>query len=716
MTRSLVYRTGRSVWRSLPAAARHRLWPAIVFFKPQLRPRASLSLSGPLPLIWDALALPRQDVPFPPSDGGSELLARLLTSCEPPGLPWIVVLGPLDWSFRRQRPQKLSDELANSGFRVLYIDPQADHAKKPCLTVDRLGPNLFHGRLGLPQALAPWDVLPSHAIIGQIVDALSEAAVTLGIMDAWVGVMLPYWTDVAHQLRTEHGWRIWYDRMDHWAGFERVGALFEPAERRLLADADAGTATAETLLTQEGQVLVPNACDGSFFTLSMSGHPSGRRIGYVGAIAEWFDTDMVMAAARLPDVEVVLYGAVSPEADVERLRSLPNVVFKGEIPHADVAWAVDSFDVCLLPFKIRPLTLSTDPIKVYEYLARSKRVVASALPELRRFDGLVEIAATPQEFAACVAECLAAPLDRAAERRAAAEEHTWAARATHVGSALRTKDPSVSVVILNWNKPRLTAASIAVLAANSSHWNDLEIVCVDNGSDDRHRTLLEELIAPIARVRYVQTGANLGFAAGMNAGAEASTGDLLVLGNNDAFIGPGGIGIVAARLRDPNVGLLGPVTNWTGNEAKIDVDPDCFGAFLRECTARRVRHRGEVAVTHNLAFFTVAMRREVWNEVGPLDTGFGRGMFEDDDYCRRVRQRGYELLIANDWFVYHVGEASFGELKSDSTYDDLFAANRRYFEDKWGPWAPHPDTAAVFSAREFVGRLPDVRERRGATT
>jgi hypothetical protein len=66
-------------------------------------------------------------------------------------------------------------------------------------------------------------------------------------------------------------------------------------------------------------------------------------------------------------------------------------------------------------------------------------------------------------------------------------------------------------------------------------------------------------------------------------------------------------------------------------------------------------------------------------------------MFEDDDYSRRVRQAGYQIVCAEDVFVHHFGQASLGELCINNQYDALLEGNRRRFEEKWGtPWKPHP--------------------------
>ena len=88
--------------------------------------------------------------------------------------------------------------------------------------------------------------------------------------------------------------------------------------------------------------------------------------------------------------------------------------------------------------------------------------------------------------------------------------------------------------------------------------------------------------------------------------------------------------------------------------------------------------------------FCVAMRRDVFERVGPLDEQFGLGQFEDDDYAMRVRRAGYRVVCADDVFVHHFGEASFGRLAPSGEYAEQVDRNRRLFEAKWGvEWTPH---------------------------
>jgi hypothetical protein len=88
--------------------------------------------------------------------------------------------------------------------------------------------------------------------------------------------------------------------------------------------------------------------------------------------------------------------------------------------------------------------------------------------------------------------------------------------------------------------------------------------------------------------------------------------------------------------------------------------------------------------------FCAAMRREVFEQVGPLDERFEVGLFEDDDYSERIRAAGYRVVCAEDAFVHHFGEGSFGALVPTGRYGEVFRTNKARFEEKWAvTWQPH---------------------------
>jgi GT2 family glycosyltransferase len=141
---------------------------------------------------------------------------------------------------------------------------------------------------------------------------------------------------------------------------------------------------------------------------------------------------------------------------------------------------------------------------------------------------------------------------------------------------------------------------------------------------------------------------------------------------------------------NPRLGLLGPSTNNCGNEARI-VLRNQDGNWLQEVIPRFGLRELRAIPATTVAFFCVFISRAALDEIGLISEEYGRGYFEDDDYCRRAQAAGYEISIARDIFVYHQMSASF-DLLGDSAKAELFKANKAVYESKWGQWIPHTYT------------------------
>jgi GT2 family glycosyltransferase len=257
-----------------------------------------------------------------------------------------------------------------------------------------------------------------------------------------------------------------------------------------------------------------------------------------------------------------------------------------------------------------------------------------------------------------------------------------------------------SVVVVTHDNLAFTRLCLRSVLANSGE--GFELIVVDNGSSDGTPSFLARLAERDARVRALINGTNAGFAPACNQGLGLATGDHLVLLNNDTLVAPGWLGGLRRHLAEPGVGLVGPVTNRIGNEAEIDVDYATWGEFL-EAAARRIgEHAGEWLEIGTPAMFCLAMRRQTFLRLGPLDEGYEIGLLEDDDYAERARRAGYELRCADDVLVHHFGEASFGRLVAGGEYRRILEANQQRYAEKWGrPWQPY-------------GRRPNPRYEREA--
>jgi GT2 family glycosyltransferase len=257
------------------------------------------------------------------------------------------------------------------------------------------------------------------------------------------------------------------------------------------------------------------------------------------------------------------------------------------------------------------------------------------------------------------------------------------------GKAVRGECGRASIVLVTFNGLVFTRLCLESLLANTDY-SDYEVIVVDNGSTDGTVDYLHALARDHPHIRVVFNDSNRGFARANNQGLELAGGDVLVLLNNDTMLPRGWLVRLIRHLDDPAIGMVGPVTNRTGNEAQIEAPYRTYGEFVDFAQDVSATPNARLFDIRMLGMYCVAMRRSVYEHIGPLDEQFGLGLFEDDDYAMRVRAAGYRVVCAEDVFVHHFGQASLGNLAATGEYGTLFHANRLRWEEKWRvPWEPY---------------------------
>jgi glycosyltransferase involved in cell wall biosynthesis len=172
-------------------------------------------------------------------------------------------------------------------------------------------------------------------------------------------------------------------------------------------------------------------------------------VGYAGHFYPWKGVDTLLHALALaPEFRGLLIGGHPGEPDLERMRALARelgiesrVEFTGLLPPSEVRGRLPSADVLVLPNHLNALSSSyTSPLKMFEYMAAGRPIVASDLPAFREVlrDGenaLLVLPGDAPEFAAAFRRLLA---DRATAEHIArtawqeAEQHTWDGRAARI--------------------------------------------------------------------------------------------------------------------------------------------------------------------------------------------------------------------------------------------------------------------------------------------
>ena len=184
-------------------------------------------------------------------------------------------------------------------------------------------------------------------------------------------------------------------------------------------------------------------------------------------------------------------------------------------------------------------------------------------------------------------------------------------------------DNKATIIIVTYNNLEYTRLTLESVLTKTRYPN-YEVVVVDNGSNPEMQRWLADYAAKHASVRLILNDRNLGFPAANNVGIRAATeSDYIVLLNNDCIVTPGWLSRLIRYLQDPRIGMVGPVTNYAGNEACIN--PPYYRLEDIDRFARRhtFTHRNRSFDIPMLAMFCVALRRAVVDEIGPLDEQFG---------------------------------------------------------------------------------------------
>lgn len=167
----------------------------------------------------------------------------------------------------------------------------------------------------------------------------------------------------------------------------------------------------------------------------------GPLAGYYGALADWFDYDLLAdVAQRRPNWRFLLIG---PDYDGSihrsRLKRYPNVLWIGPRDYATLPYYLAHFDVAIIPFAINEITNATSPLKLYEYLAGGKPVVTTPMPECLQYPE-VFIGKDAVEFAEHLDTAATSGKDMARRKKlqALGRQNSWQSRAEVVVARLES--------------------------------------------------------------------------------------------------------------------------------------------------------------------------------------------------------------------------------------------------------------------------------------
>ncbi len=351
-------------------------------------------------------------------------------------LPDILCVSSIDWDFIWQGHQEIMSRLAAQGHRVLFVENTGVRAPK-VRDLPRVRqrihnwwrgtkgfrqerPNLFiYSPLLLPLPyfwLARWI---NRWLLSRALRRWMEA-VGFNRPVLWTFLPTPLALDI---IRVVDPQLTIYYCIDDLASSSPGARKIVTSEERLFRTADLVFVTSERLRERAARYrrevhLFPFGVNLERFEeirRAPDNPPNDVRsltrpvIGYVGGLHQWVDQQLLAGVARrLPDMSFALVGPA--QTDVSVLQNCDNVTLFGQRPHADLPRYVKEFDVGIVPYLLTDYTANVYPTKLNEYLSMGIPVVATNLPEIRRFNrehgNVVQVAADADAFADAIKRSL----------------------------------------------------------------------------------------------------------------------------------------------------------------------------------------------------------------------------------------------------------------------------------------------------------------------
>lgn len=371
----------------------------------------------------------------------------------------IVCISSIDWDFIWQGHQEIMSTLAAQGHRVLFVENTGVRAPR-ARDLPRLGQrirNWWRGTKGFREErprlfiYSPLLLPLPYSRIARTLNRLLLGRALRRWMRAtgfyrpivWTFLPTPLALDVIADLDPEL--TIYYC-IDDLAASSPGAKKIAASEERLFARADLVFVTSEKL--RERASRISQRVHFFPFGVNFERFDSARQsptppppdlqalrrpiVGYLGGLHQWLDQPLVAAvASRMPDVTFAFVGPA--QVDVSTLEGCANVKLLGQRGHDSVPAYVKAFDVGLVPYRVADYTMNVYPTKLNEYLVMGIPVVATDLPEIRRYNArhgeLVEVASGADAFAQAIRQSLNGSPDGIVARRvAAAHENSWASR------------------------------------------------------------------------------------------------------------------------------------------------------------------------------------------------------------------------------------------------------------------------------------------------
>jgi GT2 family glycosyltransferase len=214
-----------------------------------------------------------------------------------------------------------------------------------------------------------------------------------------------------------------------------------------------------------------------------------------------------------------------------------------------------------------------------------------------------------------------------------------------------------SIIILSYNNIWYTRGCIESIRLNTEP-ESYELIVVDNNSTDGTCDWLLQQ----SDIKCILNSENAGFPKGCNQGiTEANPQNDILLLNNDTVVTTNWLtNLHSCLYSGQEIGAVGSVTNSCSNFQVMVYPYSGLAELAAFAQKNNISDSSRWEERLRLVGFCMLIKNVALKKIGLLDEIYSPGNFEDDDFCLRLRQGGYRLMLCHDSFIHHYGSATFG--------------------------------------------------------
>jgi len=222
--------------------------------------------------------------------------------------------------------------------------------------------------------------------------------------------------------------------------------------------------------------------------------------------------------------------------------------------------------------------------------------------------------------------------------------------------------PLVSIIVVNYKTPKDTIELLKSIRDLS--YNNFELIVVDNGAEVDRTKLFKDIVD---NAKVYSLTENKGFAGGVNYGIKNSSGDYILLINNDTIVPTNLIqSLLDPFMSDPGIGMLSPKIKFYHNPNKIQYAGatqinSWFGRGKKfgygETDTGQYNQVKETGLCNGACLM---IKKQVFEDVGLLPE-FYFMYYEEHDFCLRAKRFGWKTFYTGNISVLHKQSMSIGK-------------------------------------------------------